>query len=127
MADMEHSGKPKIAGVLLIISGSIGILGALIGALILWAFSEGVAVGFGDPGNAPLSLLLVLGIIVALPGLIAVIGGISALKRRRWGLTLAGSIGAMLYFTALGIPALVLLILSKKEFESRRSEFMPND
>ena len=58
---MELTLKPRIAGILIIVTGSIGILGMLILAFLLWAVSEGMAVGFGNPSNVPLGIILVLG------------------------------------------------------------------
>lgn len=119
LAETALTARPKTAGILLIVTGSLGILVTLTLTLILWAFSEGLAVGFGMPQNAPLFIILIFGILASVPGIIAVIGGIKALKRRRWGLALAGSICACLYFNVLGIPALVFLLLSKNEFRSQ--------
>jgi hypothetical protein len=112
----RHGSGPKIAGIWLIVTGSIAVVVVLVTAFFLWAVAQGLAVGFGDPGNAPLPIILVIGLILAVPGIIALIGGLNALKRRRWGLALAGSICAMLYFNVLAVPALVFLVLSKKEF-----------
>ena len=124
---MEMTIKPRIAGVLIIVTGSIGILGMLILAFLVWAVSEGMAVGFGYPNNAPLWIILVLGLIAAIPGVFAVVGGVSALNRRHWSLALAGAICACLYFNVLGIPALVLLILSKNEFAAKQTEIKKNE
>jgi len=49
-------------------------------------------------------------------GIISLLGGIYALKRNLWGLALAGSIFAFFYLPPLGMPAIVLTALSKKEF-----------
>ena len=117
---MKQTGRPKIAGILLIVSGSLGLVGVLIITFLVWAFSEGMAIGFGAPGNAPLWLIWIIGLIIAIPAVVAVIAGAGAIKRRRWGLAIAGCVCAMLYFNVLGIPALVLLILAKEEFNSER-------
>lgn len=49
--------------------------------------------------------------------IVAVVGGIYALQRKNWGLSLAGSILAFLYCRLVGIPVIVLIALSKNEFE----------
>ena len=126
MAGIKLTGRPKTAGILLIVTGSIGLLVTLILALVLWVFSEGLAVGFGSPRNAPPLIILVLGIIAVIPAVFAIIGGFNALKRRRWGLALAGSICACLYFNILGVPGLILLILSKNEFDIERTGLREN-
>ena len=56
-------------------------------------------------------LLSIMGIIAMLP----IIGGICALIRKHWRLAFIGSI-ASLIFWLLGIPALVLIVISKDEF-----------
>jgi len=48
---------------------------------------------------------------------LALVGGIFSLQRKRWGLTLAGAIVAILPFSLLGIVAVILVVLSKNEFE----------
>jgi hypothetical protein len=63
-----------------------------------------------------------LGIVL---GLIAIAGGISAIRRRVWGLALAGAMcaivpphpwGELIWTPVLGILAMVFLVLSKNEF-----------
>lgn len=56
-------------------------------------------------------------IILGLLGALAIVGGVYALKRKIWGLALAGSIAAIFGSMPLGIAGLVLTVLSKKEFE----------
>ena len=88
--------RPVIAGILSIIAGVIGLI---IG---------GVSAEFGD-----------LGEILALfwpAAVVAIIGGIYALRRRLWGLALAGAICSLTVFP-LGIPALILTVLSRREFK----------
>jgi hypothetical protein len=48
---------------------------------------------------------------------IALIGGIYALQRKKWGLVLAGSIAAIFSSTILGILATIFTAVSKDEFE----------
>ena len=115
-AAMQQSRRLKIAGLLLIIMGSIGILVTLLLTLILWAVAEGLAVGFGNPANVSPLIMWLFGLIAAIPGMISVLGGVSAWQKRRWKLALAGAICAFLYFNVLGVPALVFLILGKNEF-----------
>src|SRR4030042_2108157 len=55
------------------------------------------------------------GCFVAL-GIVAVVGGISAVRRKRFGLSLAGAICA-LPSVFLGIAAVVLFVLGKGDFE----------
>jgi len=48
--------------------------------------------------------------------MIAVFGGYYALRRKRWRWALAGAICSLI-FPILGIPALILLLKRKGEFE----------
>jgi len=57
----------------------------------------------------------ILGASLAALGIVAVIGGISAIKGRRFGLSLAGAICA-LPSVFLGIAAVILVALGKREF-----------
>jgi len=58
-------------------------------------------------------------------GVVAIIGGVFSLKRRRWGLALAGSICAFFSFffipvllnVPLAIAAIVLVVMGKSEFQ----------
>jgi hypothetical protein len=51
-------------------------------------------------------------------GIVAVVGGISAIRRKRFGLSLAGAICA-LPSVFLGIAAVVLVALGKREFRAK--------
>lgn len=51
-------------------------------------------------------------------GVLAVVGGIHALQRKKWGWALTGSIAALLPICVLvGIAAIILTAQSKNEFE----------
>ena len=54
-------------------------------------------------------------------GILAVVGGISAIRRKRFGLSLAGAICALPLY-ALGVPAVIFICLSKKDFSEERKE-----
>jgi hypothetical protein len=116
-----HTWKPTTAGILGIIAG---VLGVVIGItiVVLGTTAGGLLVVIGLPGLGRLAagaaaIPLVLGIV-------AIVGGIFALRRRIWGLALAGSICAFIVGLAgiwpaifLGIPAIVFTCLGKREFE----------
>ena len=73
---MERTWKPTAAGMLCIIAGIIGVI-------------PGIVAVMAD------SSIGMLGAPSIVPGIIAIIGGIYSLKRRGWGLALAGSICAL--------------------------------
>jgi hypothetical protein len=101
-----------VAGILDIVAGSLGIILAI--ALIF----VGVLMRF-VPDMPPylVPIFTALALPFAIVGILAIVGGIYALRRKIWGLALAGSIAAFFPSWLLGIAAIVLTALSKKEFE----------
>ena len=59
---------------------------------------------------------IVIGIILAVLGIVAIAGGISAIKRSSFGLSLAGAICAFIPFHLLGLLAIIFVSLAKREF-----------
>lgn len=57
-----------------------------------------------------------IGLLFLIVGIISLVGGIYALKRKKWGWALAGSIVASFLY-GLGIPSVILIANSKREFE----------
>jgi len=116
----------KTAGALNIISGAIHLFGAVFVLIFGW-LGDGVfnILWYGMVGTplTPLTQPLPQEIqgIVAIPvlilSLLAIFGGIYSIKRRAWGLALAGSICGTLLTWFLGVPAIILTMVSKREFE----------
>ena len=109
---MERTWKPTTAGILCIIAGAMAVIiglvfagAGVIGGAVLGAFIP--LLGGALAGAFAIPLLL---------GIVAIIGGAYALKRRIWGLALAGSICAI-PGSGLGIPATIFIVLAKDEFE----------
>ena len=103
---MQKTQKPIIGGILCIVAGALNclaIFGLLIAAIVV-------------PGNTGILLLTIASgfLIVSIP---SIIGGVFSLKRKQWGLALTGSILATIGNMLLGIPALILIVISKDEFE----------
>lgn len=116
---MEKSWKPTTAGVLSIVAGGL----TLLVLLALLAFFPATAVGSHMhpymPGW-PIGVGYVM-ILIALPlslcAAVAIVGGIFALKRRLWGLALAGAICAVFSpASVLGILAVIFVALGRSEF-----------
>lgn len=104
---MGKTGSPKTAGILSIIAGVIG----LISSPIMIAYgSLAMLEGWGG------FYLFQAGFLFIIIGIIAIAGGIFALRRKIWGLALAGSICAIICFLFLGIPATIFVAQSKREF-----------
>jgi hypothetical protein len=55
--------------------------------------------------------------VAAILGILAIVGGICALRRKRWGWALAGAVGGVLPFFPLGIASLILTVMARDEFE----------
>lgn len=105
---MEKTWKPTVAGILSIIAGAIQLIWGIAVAAVGGIGGALVGMGWLSAIGAPLIIL----------GIIAIVGGIYALKRRIWGLALAGAICALVgpQFL-LGIAAIVFVALGKNEFK----------
>ncbi len=104
---MSQTWKPVTAGILNIVGGPIGILLGLL-AFVRAAHVERVIRHMG---------LEALGCIWLVLGIMALAGGVVALKRKNWGLALTGAICAILLPGWLpGVLATIFLSLSKNEF-----------
>jgi hypothetical protein len=116
---MEKTWKPTAAGILTIIAGFLGLLIGLALAVGLGIAGSLAWVIPGFPGVAGfLALLPVPGIILSI---VAIIGGIYAIRRRVWGLALAGAICALLFTVPflgwiLAVLAIIFVSLGKREF-----------
>lgn len=116
---MITTWKPVLAGILGITAGSIRFLTMIIVAII--GGSGGGILNVIWP-DAPEIIFIIFNIIglLAIPllllSVVAIIGGIYALLRKTWIIAITGASCAILLFWFLGIPALVLTILSEKEF-----------
>jgi hypothetical protein len=62
--------------------------------------------------------LIVVGVPLFALGIVAIVGGVSALRRRSFGLSLAGAICA-LPLAPLGILAVIFVSVSNREFEAK--------
>jgi hypothetical protein len=115
----KKTWMPTTAGILDIVAGSFVLLGGII-MLVFGTVGSSIMPYFAP--QVPPTMAVVIFSSIAVPviliGILAIIGGVYALKRRIWGLALAGSIAA--FFTpswVLGVAAIVFTALSKNEFE----------
>lgn len=102
---------PLAAGILDLVAG---IPALIIGVLFLTdaevpGWLSGV-VGFGVLTGTTVVLVTIFAVI-------AIAGGVFALRKRTWWLALAGSIFALFCAWILGIPAIVFTVLGKKHFK----------
>ena len=126
--NVNSKWMPITVGVLDIIAGAFQLLAttwASLYSIIAWHAVEGV---------------FIMDAIFGFTGILAIVGGVYALRRKKWGLALAGSFTAFFpnllwplllfniriselpftpwaLFALLGIAAIVLTVLSRKEFK----------
>ena len=112
---MGKTWMPKTAGILGIIAGAFGVLS------IAGFYALATVLHFMAPSKeAPqwvLIIILALLIIRLLIDILAIVGGVFCIRKKAWGLSLAGSIAAALSSWVLGIPALIFVIMGKNQFK----------
>ncbi len=118
--------KSQVAGILSIVSGVFGLLyGALF--IVMVAFMDVIFnmaletepapywsrnhVGFYD------IIYGAIGVVFILIGILSIVGGVYSIKRKYWGLGLAGAIAGTITFFPCGIAAIVIIALGKPEFD----------
>jgi hypothetical protein len=110
----EKTWMPLTAGILTIISAVfklLTVLGIIIG---LSFYTTGTDYSIGISETAILIGIMVPFLIL---GIVSLIGGIYAIRRKKWGMALAGAIAAFLPSGILGVLAIIFVSLSKHEFE----------
>jgi hypothetical protein len=121
----DRGGLLTAGGVLSIIAGVLEVIGGVIVVLLTvgvrivfdWIIFPSPPGGWWDGHIMPIIpfWLLVVGVPLIALGIVAIVGGISAIRRKRFGLSLAGAI-CSLPSVILGILAVVFVSVSKKEF-----------
>jgi hypothetical protein len=123
-----------ISGILSIISGAIGIcMGLMFAGLGIFFFYMMNGIGFPldtDPMTEAMPWLFTgiygaIGLLMALVGIFAIIGGVFSIKKKSWGWALAGSICGCVVFFYTGIAAVILICLGKSEFETIKPPDVP--
>lgn len=113
LGPVEAPRKPKlsaIAGILDIVSGILGLVTGIGFFIFLILVPLDVDIPYG--------LIFIPSLLLtAVAGVLAIVGGAYALKRKNWGMALVGAVAAALGMGVLGIAALVLTALSRDEFE----------
>jgi hypothetical protein len=115
---MNRTSLPVAAGIICIVIGALSLIGSFFVALI---FSVMTTSAYWDrPVSSSFAGAIVW--VIFFPYFIicvlAIIGGVFALRRKTWGLALTGAICCLLTCWAwiAGVAAIVLIALSKKEF-----------
>lgn len=115
--------KAQVAGILTIVSGVLGIIGALIFICMIVFFRYFMTSQSGIYDTESREVFGVMALVYGISGffmlicsVVSIIGGIYALKRRLWGLALAGAICGIIIFMPLGIVATVFVSQGQNEF-----------
>ena len=127
--EVINSFKPVIAGILLLIAGLLGIytwtstaffdVNTIDPSIIEQLQQSGVEITI-EQIVAFLGVCTIIGIIISI---FPLLGGIISIKRKMWGFTIVMSIiglftiGPFLLSSILSLIALILIALSKKEFQ----------
>ena len=111
---------PTTGGILSIIVGVMDLIGCLVMGLITCAGSMFTNDFYmpNDVGFFTSAFFGFLAFYLLVIGLLSMTGGIFAVRRRKWGLALAGAIAACFGGSILGILAVVFIAIGKKEFHS---------
>ncbi|MDD5082947.1 MAG: hypothetical protein PHU08_06185 [Dehalococcoidales bacterium] len=115
--------KSQVGGILSIISGALGVIGflAMMAMILMFRYMlTSPTLGIGPEGDVAFGVVAliygILGFILLVLGAIGIIGGIFAVKRRLWGLALAGAICGILTFLPTGIVATIFVAQAQSEF-----------
>jgi hypothetical protein len=114
----EKTWMPTAVGIMNLICGGFAILASSILAVI--GTISGIILNYVKldfPPAIVAGLFSILAIALAIVGILAIIGGIYALKRKNWGMVLTGSIAMILPCRLFSIAAIVLAVLAKGEFD----------
>jgi len=112
---METTWKPTTAGILTIVAGAFNLIaGIVVTSLVAacpWTGHMGMMGMTGWWFGA-------IGIPLIVIGIVSIVGGSFALRRKIWGLALAGAICALFPppVVILGILSIIFIALSQKEF-----------
>lgn len=116
----ENASFPVIGGVLTLVGGIIGILSGCFLVIMYMAVFDG-PMWIPDLMTAWISVYISIGIVF---GSVGVIGGLFALRKKSWMLSLIGAVCAMIsgMFIVipliLGVVGLIFIALSKNQFQS---------
>jgi hypothetical protein len=123
----NRRGLLTAGGVLSIVGGALQVIGGLLIAILtigIRILLRLVPIPFhpGDWGGHVVPFipfwLLIVGVPLLALGIVAIVGGVSAVRRKSFGLSLAGAICA-LPSMILGILAVIFVSVSKGEFEAK--------
>lgn len=122
---VKRTCKPTTAGIINIICGAWFLIG---GATVLATLTSPLvrviakyywhSMGYSGVPDISFvnSVASVVGVACIILGIVSVLGGVYAIRRRLWGIALTGSISTLICSILLGIPAIVFTTVAKGEF-----------
>jgi hypothetical protein len=108
-------------GILSIVGGAFGLFLSLYFGVFaaIFIFTGNTDLTFFQSGGIIVTVVAgIMALFFLAAAALAIVGGIIALRRRKWGLALAGAIAAIFTSGVLGILATVFVSISKKDFKS---------
>jgi uncharacterized BrkB/YihY/UPF0761 family membrane protein len=114
---------PLTGGILSIFSGVVGIIATAFIIAVGVAFGAAIAEdvlsspGVWDDIGLPLTIIWMVSIPLLVISLLAIIGGSFAVNKKNWPLALTGAVFAIIPTQVIGVVALILIVISKKEFK----------
>lgn len=127
MESSDRGGLLSAGGILSIIVGAFEVIaGTMLIVSMAFGMSLWGACPWGEPdiskwfalgGFGPtLTVMIIIGIALLVLGILALIGGISAIRRGSFGMAMLGAICALLPINLLGLFAVIFVSLAKGEF-----------
>ena len=108
----KHTVMPLIGGIMIIIGALIEL------AAGAWMVIGGASVSFVPlVGDMASGILVACGAIMAIVGLVALLGGIFAIQRKHFGIAVVGGIFALPGWFIPALIGLILVAVSKDEFD----------
>ncbi len=106
--EIGSTAKPVVGGVFGVVAGVVPVI---VGIVLI---SIGATAGNGVDGVewAPIGI----GILLLALGIVTIVGSSHAINRKNFPLAVVGGVCSLFSFWPLGIPALILIAISSKEF-----------
>ena len=121
----EHQDKHMIGGIMSLVSGACGVLGmvTIIFVLLFIRYTlnkspmpDTSGLPFGTVTLFVTIIYGILGLGLLILGVLGIAGGVFALKKRHWGLALAGAIAGTITFFPCGVVAVIFIAMARPEF-----------
>ena len=127
MESSDRGGLLSAGGILSIIVGACEVIA---GTMFIVSMAFGTSLWEACPWGGQdisrwfasgsygltLTVMIIIGIALLVLGILALIGGISAIKRRSFGMSMLGAICALIPINMLGLFAVIFVSLAKGEF-----------